>query len=463
MKVNLYLSKKIDGQGHCEILMLVRRKCDGKVIDIRAKSGIFINPKMYDAKKKAIKTFSANKLMTEDVKYHNTQINKLNNLLVRINEAYNDEPNKDDVCGVWLENIVYNVCFPHKRLEKETTIEKKNTYQHFLDFLNKKQYSGDYHRGMMVCIRSVARYEMYVRMTDRYRKNFTFDVDTVTKCDIEEYREYLSKEKSLYEQHPELFKSILMNYPANIKRGNLNIENRGSNSIHKLMKKLKSFFTWMNHEGITSNDPFRGLKLGSEKYGTPYYITAKERDLIASAKMPTKHLETQRDIFIFQCFVGCRVGDLINLTANNITDNILVYTPHKTKEDGMQPVQARVPLHPNATELIEKYKDLDRRGRLFPFISQQKYNDAIKKIFTIAGVTRIVEIRNPLTGEFEYRPINEVASSHIARRTFVGNLYSKVADPNLIGKMSGHVDGSKAFARYRKIEDETLKNVIDLL
>lgn len=229
------------------------------------------------------------------------------------------------------------------------------------------------------------------------------------------------------------------------------------------MKKLKSFFTWMNHEGITSNDPFRGLKLSSEKYGTPYYITAKERDLIASAKMPTKHLETQRDIFIFQCFIGCSVGDLINLTANNIADNILFYTPHKTKEDGMQPVQARVPLHPNATELIEKYKNLDRRGRLFPFISQQKYNDAIKKIFTIAGVTRIVEIRNPLTGEFEYRPINEVASSHLARRTFVGNLYSKVADPNLIGKMSGHVDGSKAFARYRKIEDETLKNIIDLL
>lgn len=125
MKVNLYLSKKIDGQGHCEILMLVRRKCDGKVIDIRAKSGIFINPQMYDAKKKAIKTFSANKLMTEDVKYHNTQINKLNNLLARINEAYNDEPNKDDVCGVWLENIVHNVCLPHKQLEKRTTIEKK--------------------------------------------------------------------------------------------------------------------------------------------------------------------------------------------------------------------------------------------------------------------------------------------------------------------------------------------------
>lgn len=75
----------------------------------------------------------------------------------------------------------------------------------------------------------------------------------------------------------------------------------------------------------------------------------------------------------------------------------------------------------------------------------------------------MVEIRNTFTGEFEHKPINEVASSHLARRTFIGNLYSKVADPNLIGEMSGHVNGSRAFARYRKIEDEMLKRVIDLL
>jgi hypothetical protein len=75
----------------------------------------------------------------------------------------------------------------------------------------------------------------------------------------------------------------------------------------------------------------------------------------------------------------------------------------------------------------------------------------------------MVEVRNPRTGQNEYKPINEIASSHLARRTFVGNAYFKVSDPNLIGKMSGHVDGSKAFKRYRRIEDETLKSVIDLM
>ena len=81
----------------------------------------------------------------------------------------------------------------------------------------------------------------------------------------------------------------------------------------------------------------------------------------------------------------------------------------------------------------------------------------------MAGITRKVEVRNPKTGETEFKPINEIASSHLARRTFVGNAYFKVSDPNIIGKMSGHVEGSKAFRRYRNIEDETLINVINLI
>lgn len=188
-----------------------------------------------------------------------------------------------------------------------------------------------------------------------------------------------------------------------------------------------------------------------------------DKDFKKKCKMPIQTIVMCRDIFVFHCFIGCRVSDLVKLTPQHINNGILVYTPHKTKDEGDEPIQARVPLHDKAKELIEKYKGMDKKGRLFPFISAQKYNDAIKAIFTMSGITRNVEVRNTLTGENEIRPINEIAASHLARRTFVGNAYFKVSDPNLIGKMSGHVDGSKAFKRYRKIEDETLKNVIDMI
>ena len=189
-------------------------------------------------------------------------------------------------------------------------------------------------------------------------------------------------------------------------------------------------------------------------------LDKKERQ---AARMPLQTLEIMRDIFVFQCFVGCRVSDLLKMSEKMISDGILAYTPHKTKDDGEDPIQARVPLHPRAVALIEKYRGMDAMGRLFPFLSSQRYNDAIKVIFRLAGVTRNVEIRNSLTGENEIVPINTIASSHLARRTFIGNAYFKVQDPNLIGKMSGHVEGSEAFKRYRKIEDDTLRNVIDLI
>ena len=63
----------------------------------------------------------------------------------------------------------------------------------------------------------------------------------------------------------------------------------------------------------------------------------------------------------------------------------------------------------------------------------------------------------------EMRPLYEVASSHMARRTFTGELYQRVQDPNLIGSMTGHVEGSKAFARYRKVELNLKRSLIEML
>ena len=75
----------------------------------------------------------------------------------------------------------------------------------------------------------------------------------------------------------------------------------------------------------------------------------------------------------------------------------------------------------------------------------------------------MVTVLNPLTRKEEQHPIYDVASSHMARRTFIGNLYKKVKDPNLVGALSGHKEGSKAFARYRDIDDEIKKDLVSLL
>jgi DNA-binding IscR family transcriptional regulator len=75
----------------------------------------------------------------------------------------------------------------------------------------------------------------------------------------------------------------------------------------------------------------------------------------------------------------------------------------------------------------------------------------------------MVTVLNPLTREEEKRPINEVASSHLARRTFIGNIYKKVKDPNLVGALSGHKEGSRAFNRYREIDEDMKRELVSIL
>ena len=60
-------------------------------------------------------------------------------------------------------------------------------------------------------------------------------------------------------------------------------------------------------------------------------------------------------------------------------------------------------------------------------------------------------------------PIYEVLSSHSARKAFVGNMYKNVKDPNLVCALTGHKEGSRAFARYREIGEDMKRDLVSML
>ena len=236
-------------------------------------------------------------------------------------------------------------------------------------------------------------------------------------------------------------------------------ERRSRNVVVDYMKVLRTFYNWLNRTGETEARPFRTFDIGTAVYGTPYYISIEERERIYRTELGPA-LAAQRDVFVFQCLTGCRVGDLVGLRQEDVVDGVLVYVPRKTiKEKGRT---VRVPLTATAREIVERYAG-ECGGRLLPFISPQKYNQAIKRIFTAAGITRPVSVLDPVTRTEVKLPLNRIASSHLARRTFVGNLYKRVKDQNIIGSMSGHEEGSAAFARYRDIDDELKAGIVEML
>lgn len=417
---------------------------------------------------------SGRRLRTLDVIYHEHIKERQDELTKVILDTFNAS-DKGLIANGWLKDIVDHFNHPEKY---QVQSNNKDFFDYTEEYLEKKKFSSPRERGFNVLFRDVARFVGFIRAVDKGRSGYSFDIDNVTKADIEEFRDYLRNEKELSDRHPRLFHKLTKEYPADLKKGNSMIREKGENAVIELMKRLRSYFNWLNEQDYTTNDPFKGVKIGVSHYGKPYYITIAERNKIAETDLvevwknmddaekeglhvSIETLIQQRDIFVFQCFVGCRVSDLMELTKDNIILGVLQYYPNKTKNDGTQSVMASVPLHPKALALVEKYKGVDGKGRLFPYISKDKYNDAIKLIFTMCGITREVVIRNPTTGTFETHPINEIASSHLARRTFVGNAYLKAPDPSIVGSMSGHVDGSKSFQRYRNIEESTQRAIID--
>lgn len=415
---------------------------DGRNIQLFHVSELEINPAYWDSTRQEIKS----KVLydAERRTAFNKAVSERKNMMLDI---YNGAVNKDGLTSGWLENELDKRLHPEKYIVE---VCRQTFFESYEEFIEKRKLSDWRIRAIRVVIRALKRYELYARRTIDSR--FILDLDTITPLVLRDIEEFLRNEYTFYEQYPDIYEAI----PESRKP-----QPRGQNTLNGILAKLRTFFIWANDVGKTTNNPFRNYAVEECVYGTPYYITIDERNKIYRTNL-TRHpqLAIQRDIFVFQCLIGCRVGDLYKLTRDNVIDGAVEYIPRKTK-DG-HPVTVRVPLNTIAREILSRYADYVGRG-LFPLIAEQQYNRAIKRIFFAAGLKRKVTILNPLTREAEQRPIWEIASSHLARRAFVGNLYKQVKDQNLVGALSGHKEGSRAFARYRNIDDEMKNELVKML
>jgi intN1 len=443
MKATAFIRKTASKNDTDSVATIYFRLRDGKK-DIKAASELTISPNHWSSEKQGYKDRVA--LVSEEKKL--ALNNEVQNILNLINLNYTPEADSE-----WLSTLIDKYHHPNRYKTKEE-IEaetKPMLLELFSEFLVKHKLSEVRKKNFRVIQRTLARYELYVRATKKGQKDFILDVDTVTPETLRDMWDFFENEYQYYELYPSIYETIPEKRTP---------QPRGKNTLIDCFSRIRTFFLWCFDNKLTANRPFDKFPIEECKYGTPIYINLEERDRIFNADLSaTPQLEIQRDIFIFQTLIGCRVSDLYRMTRLNIVNGAVEYIQKKTKEGN--PVTVRVPLNDKAKEILERYKD--HEGKLLPFISEQKYNEAIKKIFKLSGVDRIVTILDPLTLDEVKKPIYEVASSHLARKTFIGNIYKKVKDPNLVSALSGHKEGSKAFRRYRDIDEEMKKDLIKLL
>ena len=415
------------------------RLSDGRNVQLFHKSEIEVEPDVFDGKNQIIK---AKVIYPKDkrTKFDNDVADRKK--LIR--ELYDSTPG---LTSELLELKIDQSLHPEKYIQEE---EKPKTFFDIYD-LFVAAYRGtermkQHYRSVK---RILQRYELYKQKSI---PTFAFTFESIDSDLLRDVESFIHNEHSLFEKHPEIYLAVPDSRPP---------KQRGRNRTNKIFRYLRTVIRWAIEEKHTSINAIPKFNIDQDIYGTPYYISIDERNTLYNFDLSENpQLAIQRDIFIFQCLIGCRVGDLLKLKKNSVINNAIEYVPRKTKEG--RPVTVRVPLNTTAKEIINRYAENENEA-LLPFILEQKYNEAIKAMFAVAELTRMVTIINPTTGEEEKRPLNEIASSHLARRTFVGNLYKKVKDPNLVGALSGHKEGSRAFARYREIDEEMKQDLVKML
>lgn len=422
---------------------LLFRFVGGRDFIFRVKSGLYIAPNRWDSAKEEPIIPRLDTPERKDLVILQKKLDELKNLII---EAFT-LADKATVNKAWIEQIIDKFHHPEKYERSSQTF-----FETFDEFLEKHKLSEVRKKNYRVVRRALQRYELYTQQI--HGERFHLTLDNVKVDTLQDLEQFLKSEHQLCQD--ERFKVIYEAVPES-----RTPQPRGQNTLNDIFTKLRTFFRWAVDAERTSNNPFKFFKIQECLYGTPYYPSRDEYIKLYHTNL-SRHpqLAIQRDIFVFQCQIGCRIGDLLKMTKENVIGGAIEYIPRKTKEG--RPITVRVPLNMIAKQILNRYTDHQGPG-LLPFISEQKYNQAIKRMFLAAGLRRKITILCPLTREQEVKPLNEIASSHLARRTFVGNLYKQVKDPNLVGALSGHKEGSKAFARYRTIDEQMKTDLAKML
>lgn len=360
-----------------------------------------------------------------------------------LNESF--DPTTADVA--WAKTVIDECVTPTSNANSGLTTVVARMEQ----YLAEHEMSKGSVNAFLPTIKKIRRYEAFKQKIEG-QDGFALYCETIRPEDYLDFREYALNEYLYYKDYPEFYKQFnLATHPP---------KRPSSTYIIGVMHHLRIVGHWCIRMGFTTNRSCDAFTIPAAVHGSPYYLTLEERDKVLNADLSHKpELEVYRDLFMFQSLVGCRVGDMFSFTPDNVLGDLLQYIPHKTMRKRSQTVS--VPLNTKALAILKRYEG--KQSKLLPTRQIHHYNEGIRSVLKECGINRMVTILDTVTGNEIQKPICEVATSHMARRNFIGNLYKKVKDPDLISSMTGHVNGSRAFARYREIDEETKVNLVNLI
>ena len=232
------------------------------------------------------------------------------------------------------------------------------------------------------------------------------------------------------------------------------------NSIGKDIRNIKTVCRDAKENGFKVNEQVLSKRFNAPSEKTIFTtLTESELNAIKNKDLNgVDYLENARDWLLIGCWTGCRVGDLMQLTNENIFHHtkygrIIQYTQNKTGKMVM------IPLHPHVVEILDRLEGFPRK------ISDQKFNNYIKTVCNLTGLILKVKgtRQNPETHlkETGYFEKWKLIKSHTCRRSFATNHYNKMTNKQIM-HITGHATEKMLLAYIGEVESEHLDDFLSL-
>jgi integrase len=332
-------------------------------------TGLFVNPNCWENKLQKVNIQDPNH------KFINTQINKIQskiNNIALVFQLQNDDCTLENIYNKYIgieikkeENILsyYNQYL--LKIKKLVGIEiKENTYNKFV----------------------YVRKHLEAFLIWKYKKK-DYPLEELNLQFLDDFDYYLKTEKK-----------------------------QEQITINKTIQRFRTPIKQAISEGYLVRDPFILYRSKTVRKSV-IFLSTDELNMVEKAVLKQKRLCMIQDLFIFCCYTGLAYNEMSNLENNHIQLGFDGINWIQMKREKTQR-QVSIPILPKAQEIIDKY--VTEANRIFPPISNQKFNSYLKEIADIVGIEKRL-------------------THHIARKTFASTvlLYNDVP-MEIVSELLGH-------------------------
>ncbi len=221
-----------------------------------------------------------------------------------------------------------------------------------------------------------------------------------------------------------------------------NKQGLSQSTINKAIQRFRKTLKYAISEGYLEKDPFIMYSAKVVKKHV-VFLTKEELLQLENHQFNTERIQSIKELFVFCCYTGLAFKEMSLLKKSDIItgfDNNLWIVVNRSKTDR----DYRVPLLPRAQKILQRYNDVDSE-LLFPKISNQKFNEYLKEIAGVLGLSKNL-------------------THHMARKTFASTvlLYNDVP-MEVVSELLGHSKLSTTQEHYaRVVQNKVSQHIAEL-